>query len=51
MEKIELLSRIQKLSLLIHSNDLAAYNLSETVIAEMKRTLDELTERYIARYC
>lgn len=51
MEKIELLSRIQKLSSLVHSNDLAAYNLSEAAIAEIKRTLDELTERYIVRYC
>lgn len=51
MEKIELLSRIQKLSSLVHSKDLAAYDFSETAIAEMKCTLDELTERYIVRYC
>jgi Glu-tRNA(Gln) amidotransferase subunit E-like FAD-binding protein len=51
MEKIELLARIQKLSSLIHSNDLAQYNLSDTAIEEMKQTLDALTEKYIAAYC
>lgn len=51
MEKIALLARIQKLSSLIHSKDLAHFNFSQTAIEEMKSTLDELTEQYIAVYC
>lgn len=51
MEKIALLNRIQNLSSLIHSNDLVQYNLSDAVIEEMKHTLDEITEQYIASYC
>lgn len=51
MDKIALLSRIQKLSSIIHSTDLSLYNLSETAIDEMKRTLDEITEQYIQTYC
>lgn len=51
MEKIALLARIQKLSSLIHSTDLEHFNLSQTAVAEMKATLDELTEQYIAAYC
>jgi hypothetical protein len=51
MEKLVLLARIQNLSALVHSTDLAYYNLSTTAIQEMKHTLDEMTERYIAAYC
>jgi len=51
LEKIALLARIQKLSSLIHSTDLENYNLSEAAIKEMKSTLDELTDQYIAAYC
>lgn len=51
MEKIVLLSRIEKLSTLIHSNDIAQYNLSDGALAEIKRTLDEITEQYINSYC
>ena len=51
MDKIALLSRIEKLSTLIHSNDITQYNLSETTIEEIKRTLDEITEQYILSYC
>ena len=51
LEKIALLSRIRKLSTLIHSSDIAQYNLSDGAIAEIKRTLDEITEQYIHHYC
>lgn len=51
MEKIALLARIQKLSSLLHSKDLAHFNLSETAVEEMKSSLDELTEQYLAAYC
>jgi hypothetical protein len=51
MEKIELLSRIRKLSSLVHGADLADYNLSEESVKEMHRALDDLTEEYIAAYC
>ncbi len=51
MEKIELLSRIRKLSSLVHCADLSEYNLDEGSVQEMRRALDELTEKYIASYC
>lgn len=51
MEKLELLSRIRKLSSLVHSEDLIHYNLTEDSIKELRHTLDELTEEYIACYC
>lgn len=51
MEKLELLSRISKLSSVLHSDDLAKYNLANESIVEMKRALDELSERYIITYC
>ena len=51
MEKIELLSRIRKLSSVVHSDDLAKYNLADESIAEMHRVLDELSETYIGTYC
>lgn len=51
MEKLELLSRIGKLSSVLHSGDLAKYNLGNESIAEMKRVLDELSETYISKYC
>ena len=51
MEKVALLNRIQNLSSLVHSHDLIQYQLSEIVIQEMKRTLDEITEQYITSYC
>ncbi|SFL33375.1 hypothetical protein [Pelosinus propionicus] len=51
MEKLELLSRIEKLSLLLHSDDLAKYNLANESIIEIKRVLDELSETYITTYC
>lgn len=51
MEKIELLSRIRKLSSLVHGTDLAKYNLAEESIVEMHRVLDELSEKYITAYC
>lgn len=51
MEKVELLSRINKLSSLVHGSDLAKYNLAEESIVEMQRVLDELSEKYITAYC
>lgn len=51
MEKIELLSRIRKLSAVVHGPDLAEYNLASESIAEMHRILDELSEKYITAYC
>jgi hypothetical protein len=51
MEKIELLSRIGKLSSVVHGADLAEYNLATESIVEMQRVLDELSEQYIAAYC
>jgi hypothetical protein len=51
MEKIELLSRIRKLSSVVHSDDLAKYNLADESVAEMHRVLDELSEKYIGTYC
>lgn len=51
MKKIELLARIEKLSSLLHSNDLAQFNLNEASIDEMRRSLDELTDSYLNEYC
>lgn len=51
MEKLDLLSRISKLSSILHSNDLTKYNLASESIAEMRRALDELSEIYITTYC
>ena len=51
MSKLDLLKKIQKLSALVHSEDLAAYNLSGVSVREIQRCLDEMTERYIALYC
>lgn len=51
MEKIALLYRIQKLSSLVHSNDITQYNLSEGAVEEIRRTLDEITEQYVNSYC
>ncbi|EGO61989.1 hypothetical protein [Acetonema longum] len=51
MEKLELLARIQKLSSLVHSEDLAQYNLSQESLQELRANLDRLTEEYIAAYC
>lgn len=51
MEKLNLLARINKLSSLIHSRDLAKYDFSTAALQEMQTTLDQLTEQYIAAYC
>ena len=51
MEKIELLSRIRKLSSVVHGCDLAEYKLADESIVEMRRILDELSEKYIKAYC
>lgn len=51
MEKIELLSRIRKLSSVVYGCDLADYKLTDESIAEMQRVLDELSEKYIKAYC
>ncbi|MDR3564600.1 MAG: hypothetical protein P4N59_24645 [Negativicutes bacterium] len=51
MAKLELYKRIQKLSSLVHGTDLHDFNLTADCIAELRQSLDELTEVYIARYC
>jgi len=51
MDKIELLSRIRRLSSVVHGCDLAEYKLADENIAEMRRILDELSEKYIMAYC
>lgn len=51
MKKVELLARISTLSSVVHSDDLAKYNLTSESINEMRRALDALTEEYIAHYC
>jgi len=51
VKKIELLARIEKLSSIVHSKDLAQFNLDEASINEMRRSLDELTDNYVNEYC
>ena len=50
MAKIEMLKRIQKLAALVHGTDMNVYLTDETV-AELRQSLDMLTEEYIVRYC
>lgn len=51
MARLELFKRIQKLATLVHGTDLDGYNLTADCIAELRQTLDQLTEEYIALYC
>lgn len=51
MKKIELLSRINKLSAIVHSQDVAEFNLDEQHMQAMRHALDALTEEYIHQYC
>lgn len=51
MSKIELLSRIQKLTHLVHGDDLSRYALSESSVAELRQALDKMTDEYIDTYC
>jgi hypothetical protein len=51
VKKLELLARIDKLSSILHSHDLAQFNLTETSIDEMRQSLDELSDKYLAKYC
>lgn len=51
MKKLELLARIQKLSSLVHSEDLLHYQLTEVSVKELHTALNKLTEEYIACYC
>lgn len=50
MAKLELFKRIQKLSTIVHGG-VETYNLSAECIAELRRSLDALTEEYVVRYC
>jgi len=50
MAKVELLKRIQKLATLVHGTVMEGY-LSDETAAELRQSLDALTEEYIARYC
>ncbi|MDU4960557.1 MAG: hypothetical protein E6X17_07825 [Sporomusaceae bacterium] len=51
MKKLQLLEMIQKLSAIVHSEELNRYNLTPASIAEMRNALDTMTEEYIAAYC
>lgn len=50
MEKLELLSSIRKLSSVVHCDRLAQ-TLPEDSLNEMRQTLEELSEKYVATYC
>lgn len=49
MRKLELLSRIDKIASIIHSDDVNHF--STAVVTELRMALDELTEEYISLYC
>jgi hypothetical protein len=51
MAKLELFKRIQKLATLVHGTDIERYHLTDECLAELRRSLDALTEEYIIRYC
>ena len=51
MAKLQLLDRIEKLSVLVHSDDLKEYKLADDSIKEIRVALDKLTEEYISTYC
>ncbi len=51
MRKLQLLEQINKLSSLLHSNDLTDLNFTQGTIREMHQKLDILTEEYIECYC
>lgn len=51
MRKLQLLEQIDKLSSLLHSDDLNELNFTTGTISEMRQKLDALSEEYIACYC
>ena len=51
MKKLQLLEQIDKLSSLLHGNDLKELNFTKGTINEMYQKLDSLTEEYIECYC
>ncbi|WP_169716981.1 hypothetical protein [Sporomusa acidovorans] len=51
MKKLQLLKQIDKLSSLLHSDDLQEFNFTAGTIREMQQKLDRLTEEYIECYC
>ncbi|WP_169717984.1 hypothetical protein SPSIL_032360 [Sporomusa silvacetica DSM 10669] len=51
MKKLQLLEQIDKLSSLLHSDDLQEFNFSAGTISEMRMKLDMLSEEYIECYC
>ncbi|WP_371361613.1 hypothetical protein SRRS_29890 [Sporomusa rhizae] len=51
MRKIQLLEQINKLSGLVHGNEMNELNLTIGTISEIRQKLDELTEEYIDCYC
>lgn len=51
MQKLQLLEKIQKLSAIVHCEELNSYNLTAASIIEMRNALDAMTEEYIAAYC
>lgn len=51
MKKLQLLKQIDKLSSLLHSDDLQELNFTAGTIREMQQKLDRLTEEYIECYC
>jgi len=49
--RLELFKRIQKLSTLVHGTDIEKYQLTDECLAELRRSLDALTEEYMIRFC
>jgi hypothetical protein len=51
MRKLQLLEQIDKLSSLLHGEDLKEFNFTTGTINEMHQKLDMLSEEYIKCYC
>ena len=51
MQKLLLLDKIQKLSAIIHNDEISKNILTAESISEIRSALDKLTEEYIAAYC
>ncbi|MDF2571868.1 MAG: hypothetical protein K0R55_3472 [Sporomusa sp.] len=51
MRKLQLLEQIDKISSLLHSDDLKELNFTAGTINEMRQKLDMLSEEYIECYC
>ena len=51
VNKLQLLEKIQRLSAIVHCDDLSKNVLTADSIGEIRSALDRLTEEYIAAYC